>query len=97
MNQPIACTLSASDYVSRRDEIAAIGRQALRSREPLAGGARLTFAAAGDTERRLREVIAAEAGCCSFLRFELGGDGQTLLLDITGPDDAQPIIAELFA
>ena len=97
MDQPIACSLSGADYEARGREIAEIARDALRSREPLAGGARLTFAAGGDTERKLREVIAAEASCCPFLRFELDGDGETLRLAVTGPEDAQPIIAELFA
>jgi hypothetical protein len=75
-----------------------IARRALRSREAIDGGARLRFAAAGETESDLRAVIAAEAECCAFLSFDLrddGGDG--LLLDVTGPADAQPIIGELFA
>jgi hypothetical protein len=97
MDQPIACSLPAADFQLRKQDAAQIAREALRSREPLAGGTRLTFAASGDTERNLRELIAAEADCCSFLRFELDRDGETLLLDVTGPDDAQPIIAELFA
>ena len=97
MNEPIACTLSADDYATRRDDIARIVRDALRSRETLAGGARLTFAASDDTERDLRAVIAAEGKCCSFLRLELGREAEVLRLDVTGPDDAQPIIAELFA
>ena len=97
MNKPIACTLSADEYAARRDDIARIARDALRSREPLDGGARLTFAASDDTARDLRAVIAAEAECCSFLRFELQREADELRLDVTGPDDAQPIIAELFA
>ena len=94
---PIACTLSAEAYASRADDIARITRDALRSREPLAGGARLTFTASGDTERDLRAVIAAEADCCAFLRFDLEREADVLRLDITGPEAAQPIIAELFA
>jgi hypothetical protein len=97
MNTPIACSLSAGEYAARRDEIARITHSALRSRDPISGGARLTFAASDDTERDLRTVIAAEAECCSFLHFELDRDADKLRLDVTGPDDAQPIIAELFA
>ena len=97
MHQPIACSLSPANYATRKDDIARIARGALRSRQPLPGGARLTFAARGETERDLRAVIAAEAECCSFLHFELDRDGDNLRLDVTGPDDALPIIAELFA
>ena len=97
MNKPIACTLTADDYASRRDDITRITRDALRSREPIDGGARLTFAASDQTETDLRAVIAAEGDCCSFLRFELDRVADVLRLDVTGPADAQPIIAELFA
>lgn len=97
MNQPIACSLSPFDYENRKGLISEVARAALRSREPVAGGARLTFNATGTTEQTLREIIAAEATCCSFLRFDLEPAGDTLRLDVTGPDEAQPIIAELFA
>jgi hypothetical protein len=97
MDQPIACSLSSSDYAARKGDTAQIARRALRSREPVPAGARLTFAAEAQTERDLRAVIAAEAECCSFLHFDLDRDGDTLRLEVTGPDQAQPIIAELFA
>jgi hypothetical protein len=97
MDNPVACSLSPTDYQARKHQIAQIARRALRSREPLAGGARFTFAAGADIERELRDVIAAEADCCSFLRLELSNDGETVRLDVTGPDDAQPILAELLA
>ena len=97
MEQPIACSLDAADYAARRQQTAEIARDALRSREPAEGGVHLTFAATDATERELRDVIAAEADCCSFLRFALDRDGETLRLNVTGPADAQPIIAELFA
>lgn len=97
MDQPIACSLSAADYAARKDEIDGITRRALRSRERLEGGARLTFAASAGTERELRDLIAAEARCCSFLHFELHRSGDLLQLDVTGPDAAEPVIAELFA
>jgi hypothetical protein len=57
MDKPITCTLSAARYAARKDDTAAIARDALRSREAVGGGARL----------------------------------------ITGPELAEPIIAELFA
>ena len=97
MNKPTACTLSAADYATRRDDITRIARTPLRSREPLDGGARLTFAASDATERDLQAVIAAENECCSFLHFALERDAGMLRLDVTGPHDAQPIVAELFA
>jgi hypothetical protein len=97
MNEPIACTLTSAEMRSRTEDAARITSAALRSRAPIAGGARLVFDARGSTEHDLRELIAAEAQCCPFLRFELERAGDDLVLDVTGPDDARPIIDELFA
>jgi hypothetical protein len=97
MDQPIACTLSAADYVGRTQDTAELARRALRSRRPIPDGTRLTFEASADTERQLRDIIAAEARCCAFLRMDLHPAEDALVLDITGPAEAEPIIAELFA
>lgn len=95
MDQPIACTLTPEDHRARIEEIADLTRRTLRSREPIAGGARLTFDPGAEPE--VRRIVAAEAECCAFLRMEIRRAPGALLLDITGPADAQPIVAELFA
>jgi hypothetical protein len=97
MEQPIACSLSAAEMRERRTTIDAIAREALRTREPMDGGVRLTFTDGADTERALRDLIAAEAECCPFLRFDLDRDGDSMTLEVTAPEDAQPMLAELFA
>ena len=48
-------------------------------------------------ERRLRELIAAESSCCSFLSFSLERVDGELVLDVTGPPDARPVIDLFFA
>ena len=97
MDQPIACTLSAAQYKDRSGELAALAARALRWREQTPDGERLVFAEGADTERELRAVIAAESSCCSFLRMELARGEEGLVLEIAGPRDARPVIAELFA
>ena len=97
MEQPIACTLSADQYRRRTGDLAALAARSLRSREETAGGERLLFADTADTERELRDAIAAEATCCAFLRMDLRRTTDGLVLDIAGPQNARPIIAELFA
>ena len=96
MSKPIACTLTADAFRNRTDELTAIASRALRSRQPLEHGERLIFVAADATERELRAAIAAEAECCAFLTMTLRRDDDRLLLDITGPDEARPIIENLF-
>ena len=97
MSQPIACGLSRDEYAARTGRTAELVRTSLRSREPLAGGQRMTFAGGDETERELRALIAAEALCCPFLHFDLRRQGDDLRVDVTAPDEAQPLIAELFA
>ena len=50
-----------------------------------------------DIEQRTRELVAAESRCCAFLDFELGRDAGDLVLDISGPEDARPVIDMFFA
>jgi tRNA A37 methylthiotransferase MiaB len=97
MDTPIACTLSADQYKRRTADLAALGARALRSRERTAGGERLTVERSEEIERELDAAIAAEASCCSFLHMDVQRHDDRLVLDIAGPDEARPVIAELFA
>jgi hypothetical protein len=97
MDVPVACTLIPNEYRRRTDDLAALAARGLRSREQTAHGERLTFEEREETERELRAVIEAEASCCAFLRMDLQRGDDGLVLEIAGPQDARPIIAELFA
>ncbi len=97
MNQPVACTLTPTQYADRTAQLSALAREALRSRAPIAGGQRLVFAPGAGTAERLRHAVAAEAACCSFLRMDLRSEPGALVLDVTGPAEAQPVITGLFA
>lgn len=97
MDQPIACSLSSTDHAQRIEDLAALSAQALLDRIRIDGGQRLVFVDAPGTESGLRTAIDAEAACCAFLSLTLRRDGHRLLLDITGPDTARPIIEQLFA
>jgi hypothetical protein len=97
MNLPIACTLSPTDQARRVEEYAALARRALRSREPIAHGERLTFDGDAGTERELLAAIDAESRCCAFLEMRLRREGDALVLDVTGPDEAGPVVEQLFA
>jgi hypothetical protein len=89
---PIACTLPAAELPAR---LALIERLEPLARAPIPGGARMRFAA--EAEGRVRELVALESRCCAFLDFAVTrGDG-AVVLDVTGPPDAQPVIEQLFA
>jgi hypothetical protein len=97
MDQAVACSLNAGDHEERLRQLADLSAKALMSRQPIPGGERLLFIDTSDTERALRAAIDAEASCCSFLTMTLARERTGLVLDVTGPGLAQPIIAELFA
>jgi hypothetical protein len=97
MDAPLACTLTPGQYADRTGELAGLAARTLRSREQTPAGERLVFADTPEIERELRAVIAAEASCCAFLTMDLQRIADGLVLDILGPPDARPVIAELFA
>jgi hypothetical protein len=96
-NAPVACTLNGNDLGDRTAELSDLAARALTDRAPIHGGRRLTFVDRPAVERELRAAVVAEASCCPFLSMRLERSDGTLVLDITGPAQAQPIIAELFA
>jgi hypothetical protein len=97
MDAPIACTLDPAALRGRTEQLAALARRALRSRERTADGERLVFADGEGVERELRAAVAAEAACCPFLRLDLRRTRAGLVLEIAGPAEARPVIAQLFA
>jgi hypothetical protein len=94
---PIACSLTAEDYRRRVADTGQVARDALRERRPIDGGARLTFEDTADSQQRLEAFVLAESTCCPFLSMNLDRQDGQLILDVTGPELAAPVIEELFA
>lgn len=94
---PIACSLGASDLRRRLNEIAVIGAEALIDRSVDGDTHLLRFRAGAETRRRLEELVAAEAECCSFLVLSLEERDGELLLSIGAPEDGLPVAEELAA
>jgi hypothetical protein len=93
---PVACSLAPGEYRSRTAGLSSLAARARTARASIDGGERLTFIDVPTIERELRAAVAAEASCCSFLTMSLQRADGTLVLDITGPAQARPIIAALF-
>ncbi len=90
----IACSLHPGLVGGRIDD----WKRALataKTREAIPGGVRIGFNRDINVAE-LAELAAAEHTCCSFFHFNLdvGPDGVTLA--VTGPDDAQDVIASVF-
>jgi hypothetical protein len=94
---PIACTLAPDALSARLALIEALSADGVLDRTPTDAGLRIRLRDRPDIERRTRELIALESACCAFLDFDLGRAGGDLVLDISGPEAAQPVIEMFFA
>ena len=94
---PIACTLTPDGTTARLALIDALAADGVIDRTPTDGGLRVRLRDMPGIERRTRELIAAESRCCAFLDFTLDRHGGELLLHISGPPDARPVIDMFFA
>jgi DNA-binding transcriptional MerR regulator len=91
---PIACTLNGD----RAGAQIAEGHQLLATaerHETVPGGVRIWFARTADIAA-IATLVAAEQACCRFFTFTLGVNGEAVTLSVTTPDDARPILDELF-
>jgi len=96
MNQPTACALAPDKLRQRMGLIRALAADALLSQSPVPGGLRSRFRSDPGTQRRVRELVALEQRCCGFLRFEIAVEPDALVLEMTGPPEAQPVIERFF-
>jgi hypothetical protein len=94
---PIACTLTPDGMTARLALIDALAADGLIDRTLTDAGLRVRLRDTPDIERRTRELVAAESTCCAFLDFTIGHEGGELVLDISGPELARPVIEMFFA
>ena len=94
---PIACTLTPDGMTARLALIDALAADGLLERTATASGMRVRLRDTPDIEQRTRALVAAESQCCAFLDFHLGRQDGDLVLDVSGPEDARPLIEMFFA
>jgi len=94
---PIACTLSRESLAARLVLIDALAADGLLGRTPTTAGIRVRLRDTPEIEQRTRELVVAESACCAFLDFHLDRRDGDLVLDISGPEDARPVIEMFFA
>jgi hypothetical protein len=94
---PVACSLGASALQQRLATIAAVGGDGLIERSTDRGRHLLRFHSDETTRRRLEEIVAAEAECCSFLDLSLEEQDGALVLSIAAPEAGQAVADELAA
>ena len=93
---PIACTLSPDGFTARMGLIDALAVDGLIDRTDTERGVRVRLRDTPEIEQRVRELVAAESKCCAFLEFTLGREDDAIMLDVSGPEDARPVIDLFF-
>lgn len=93
--KPVACSLGVGDLQARLAEIAEVGAAGLIAHDEDGGRHTLRFRIDPMTRRRLEEIVAAEAECCSFLDLDLAEQGGEVVLTLAAPEAGQPVADEL--
>jgi hypothetical protein len=91
---PIACSLTPDQRSARRAALVELVEHALLDTQ-LTG--RITLRRDERSESALDEFVRAERECCPFFDLTVTTHSDTLVLDIGGPDGAEPMIATLVA
>jgi hypothetical protein len=95
MDLPIICTLTEPELRQRRREILdGVKTAAIRTTE-FPNGYSYEFTTDSELLTMLARLVALEHKCCPFLSFRISleaGAG-TVILEVSGPSEAKPMIA----
>ena len=92
--QPIACTLTASDLRDRLAWIATLNRDSLRGYDR--SGLTLQLRYAPQAVQQVGELMRQEQACCAFLTFEMHEQTDAVILTIKAPEEARSTVDPLF-
>ena len=94
---PIACTLTPDGFTARMGLIDALAVDGLIDRVDTERALRVRLRDTSEIEQRARDLVAAESKCCAFLDFQLNHEDNAIVLHISGPEDARPVIDMFFS
>lgn len=94
---PVACSLSEREQVERAAEARGLMESALVVRERTEHGLRLRFRGPAEVRSAVRALARREEECCPFFEFELAEAGEDLVMTVSAPAEARPLLDALFA
>jgi hypothetical protein len=95
---PIACSLTAEAAGDRQADWHALLSRALISRTSIRDGVRIELQNLPGVRRELERLVAAEQECCPFMTMSVDkSDRELLVLAITAPESAAPILEQILA
>lgn len=89
------CTLDSEGQEKRIGEFAELASVALVEAVRTPHGARLLLRNDDSVHSSLWRLIEAERRCCSFLEFSVEAGDRGLLVEVSGPPSARPLIDRL--
>jgi hypothetical protein len=96
MKPVIACTLTGSEQLERRERWHRLRDAGDAVRTETDTGLRLEFARSEFVERELRELAELERACCAFATWTVRDIGSRVVLEVDGDDDAVPVLQGMF-
>ncbi len=98
MELPTACTLTDAEMRERRRTILDTFRGAALEVTSLPLGYTYRFEPTSEVLARLVHLVDLERQCCPFLTFKIiiEAGNQPIFIEITGPPEAKPMIADFF-
>ena len=84
---PIACSLDADGMQQRGRDFTAL--RAVDARQTARG---ITVLFAPEAEAAVQDFVRVERECCPFLTLDVTTTADAVRLDVSGPDDARPIV-----
>ena len=97
MDLPIVCSLTETELRQRRHEVLDEIRNQVSEFISVPNGVVYRFEPEGDVLARITRLVDLERQCCQFLTFRIVVEPRSpIALEITGPPESIPLIAELF-
>ncbi|MEM8571802.1 MAG: hypothetical protein AAGG56_12990 [Pseudomonadota bacterium] len=93
----IACSLTQPEFRRRKADIRQTLMPHLVRSVQDDGATHLVFARPAVSRAKLEDLIALEAACCPFLRFELRETEKEIVLTVSGPAGSEELVRDLFA
>ena len=94
---PMACSLTADAAGDRKADWHALLARALISRTSIRDGVRIELQNLPGVRRELERLVAAERECCPFMTMSVDTADRELLLTVTAPELAAPILEQMLA
>jgi hypothetical protein len=94
---PVACSLSSAHADSRQGEWSALLQRGALRRIAVSSGMRVELRSDDDIRAELTRLVELERECCPFLEMTIDDERGELVLTVTGPPEAGPIVEQLLS